>query len=154
MKAISLWEPWATAIAIGAKKIETRGWYTGYRGKLAIHAAKTRDHADVFLFVPIVRDAFAAAGITEVGHLAFGCIVATCRLAACWKTEHIVGGIGELERALGGYEAGRFGWVLEDIVRLEKPIPARGSQGFWEWNAMGEVIADKPMPEPDFFRPS
>lgn len=148
MKTISLWEPWASAIAIGAKKIETRAWYTGYRGPLAIHAAKTRDHADCFLFEPTVRAAFAAAGITAVGDLSFGCIVATCTLKACLKTERIAGGIGELERALGGYDPGRFGWVLENVVRLPKPIPARGSQGFWEWKEEG----GSPQ-EPDLFSP-
>lgn len=40
MKLISLWEPWASLMAIGAKKIETRSWATSYRGWLAIHAAK------------------------------------------------------------------------------------------------------------------
>jgi hypothetical protein len=40
MKAISLWQPWATLVAIGAKTIETRGWSTSYRGPIAIHAAK------------------------------------------------------------------------------------------------------------------
>lgn len=40
MKAITLTQPWATLVAIGAKKIETRSWATGYRGRLAIHAAK------------------------------------------------------------------------------------------------------------------
>lgn len=36
MKALSLWQPWATLIAIGAKQWETRGWRTAYRGPLAI----------------------------------------------------------------------------------------------------------------------
>ena len=40
MKAISLTQPWATLVAIGAKQIETRSWGTPYRGELAIHAAK------------------------------------------------------------------------------------------------------------------
>lgn len=41
MKALSLWQPWASLVAIGAKTIETRSWSTSYRGPLAIHAAKT-----------------------------------------------------------------------------------------------------------------
>lgn len=41
MKAISLWQPWASLIAHGVKTIETRSWSTPYRGPLAIHAAKT-----------------------------------------------------------------------------------------------------------------
>jgi activating signal cointegrator 1 len=40
MKAISLWQPWASAVAVGAKRVETRSWATGYRGPLAIHAAR------------------------------------------------------------------------------------------------------------------
>ncbi len=39
MKAITLWQPWASLVAIGAKTIETRSWATSYRGPLAIHAA-------------------------------------------------------------------------------------------------------------------
>lgn len=30
--AISLWQPWATLMAIGAKTIETRSWSTRHRG--------------------------------------------------------------------------------------------------------------------------
>lgn len=39
MKAITIWQPWASLIACGAKKYETRGWPTKYRGPIAIHAA-------------------------------------------------------------------------------------------------------------------
>jgi hypothetical protein len=42
MKALTLWQPWASLIALGAKTIETRSWSTKYRGPLAIHAAKRR----------------------------------------------------------------------------------------------------------------
>ncbi len=40
MKAISLWQPWATLVALGIKQTETRHWATKHRGQLAIHAAK------------------------------------------------------------------------------------------------------------------
>lgn len=46
MQALSLWQPWATLIAIGAKTIETRSWGTRYRGRIAIHAAKTTKGID------------------------------------------------------------------------------------------------------------
>lgn len=39
LRAITLWEPWASLIASGVKTIETRSWATKYRGPLAIHAA-------------------------------------------------------------------------------------------------------------------
>lgn len=39
MKALTLWQPWASLVALGEKKIETRTWSTTYRGTLAIHAS-------------------------------------------------------------------------------------------------------------------
>ncbi|MCL2331658.1 MAG: ASCH domain-containing protein [Proteobacteria bacterium] len=39
MKTLTLWQPWAGAIAAGLKKYETRGWPTKHRGLLAIHAS-------------------------------------------------------------------------------------------------------------------
>jgi activating signal cointegrator 1 len=38
MKVLSLYQPHASLCAIGAKRIETRGWETSYRGWIAIHA--------------------------------------------------------------------------------------------------------------------
>lgn len=38
MKALTLRQPWASLIPLGAKTIETRSWRTNYRGPLAIHA--------------------------------------------------------------------------------------------------------------------
>ena len=32
----------------------------------------------------------------------------------------------------GDYSAGRWIWFLEDIRKLDKPIPARGMQRLWE----------------------
>lgn len=37
--AITIYQPWASLIACGAKKYETRSWATKYRGRIAIHAA-------------------------------------------------------------------------------------------------------------------
>lgn len=41
MKALTLHQPWASLIALGHKRIETRSWSTPYRGPLAIHAGKS-----------------------------------------------------------------------------------------------------------------
>jgi|ERR1035437_3790402 hypothetical protein len=55
MKALTLYEPWASLISIGAKTIETRSWSTSYRGPLAIHAAK-RKPAPWWVHEAIERD--------------------------------------------------------------------------------------------------
>jgi hypothetical protein len=47
MRVLSLWQPWASAVAAGAKVIETRSWQTSYRGPLLIHAAKRFDADDM-----------------------------------------------------------------------------------------------------------
>src|SRR3546814_15511313 len=54
VKAISLWQPLASAIALGHTSIETRHWPTKYRGELAIHAA-TRFGPDEPEFASIER---------------------------------------------------------------------------------------------------
>lgn len=37
------------------------------------------------------------------------------------------------EYAFGDYRIGRYAWVFENPVLFEKPIPARGRQGLWNW---------------------
>ena len=39
MTVISLLQPWAQLVVLGAKKIETRSWNTAFRGELLIHAS-------------------------------------------------------------------------------------------------------------------
>ena len=135
MRAISLWEPWGTAIAKGLKKIETRHWSTDYRGPIAIHCAKTTvatnalwSGADTWEQKAML-DALAEVGVTNPSHLAFGCVVAVCMLVRVVRVESL-GGISATERIFGNYEAGRFGWMLENVRPLA-PQPFRGAQGFF-----------------------
>lgn len=133
MKAISLWQPWATAIAVGVKTIETRGWWTAHRGVLAIHAAKTNTSELREFWDRKQCDALRAAGYAEFNALPFGAIVATCRLAECLRTRDI-DDLTLQERGWGDYSPGRYGWVLKDVVWLKTPVPARGAQQLWDWN--------------------
>lgn len=47
MKAISLWQPWASLVAFGEKKVETRCWTTKYRGSIAIASTKQEPKWDL-----------------------------------------------------------------------------------------------------------
>lgn len=60
---ISLWQPWASLIAIGAKQIETRHWATRYRGPLAIHAAKRTTELREISGNTAIWKAFEGAGM-------------------------------------------------------------------------------------------
>lgn len=136
MKLISLWEPWATLMAIGAKRIETRSWETSYRGWLAIHASKgglgKRELAHT-LSEPLFRDALGTEPLNN-GH-----IVAVVKLAECLPTEAVDCRPGVFddypdldspnERAFGDFSPGRYGWVTERLFRLPEPIPFKAMQG-------------------------
>ncbi len=128
MKALSLTQPWATAVAIGLKQWETRGWATRYRGPLAIHAAKN---------FPRWAKEFAQAEYT-LGRLPSplprGAIIATCELVGCRPTFEIEPEISAIEKLYGDYGEGRFAFHLVNVKLLPKPIPARGSLGLWEWD--------------------
>lgn len=132
MKALSLWQPWASAIALGAKTIETRSWSTSYRGPIAIHAAKRKVIGEL--------EALQRSKISDfVGQmpwslkLPFGAIVATAKLVDCvpsnsWKLHNM----SSSNFYLGDFSPGRFAWLLEDVVALPEPIPYRGAQGLFE----------------------
>jgi len=150
MKAISLWQPWATAIALGAKTVETRSWYTPYRGPLAIHAAKRCIRQELIHLSCMSNWTGALADLLQgdsIFTLPFGAIVATCELAECRPTGDFTN--AELdearfpkasavyrtyfwtERGMGDFSLGRYGWVLKNIEALPEPIPWRGEQGFF-----------------------
>lgn len=138
MKCLSLWQPWATLVAIGAKTLETRSWETMYRGELAIHAAQAwnRKLADIALdgfflsaLQPLVGLSGGAKKLRNV--LPFGAIVCTANLVDCYRIDPIKRPLDERELAFGDYTTGRFAWVLEDVRAFAKPIPFKGRQGLF-----------------------
>jgi hypothetical protein len=166
MKAISLWQPWASAMAVGAKTIETRHWSTNHRGPLAIHAAKRLNKTELIYLncTSAWQGVFATMQSANPVNkplwelLPFGAIVAVGDLTDCRPTESFSN--GELdaerfsgtdatfihpwtERQMGNYALGRFGWVFENLVALPEPIPYIGRQGFFDVpdSLIGEAIA-------------
>lgn len=120
MKAISLWQPFASAIPCGFKRIETRHWSTNYRGLLAIHASKKNTGE--------LRAIARQGGLPE--NLPFGYVVAVVNLAAVLPIELLKPVASPIEQHFGDYNPGRFGWVLTDIKPI-KPFPFKGGQGFF-----------------------
>lgn len=128
MKAISLWQPWATAMALGLKVVETRHWRHGYRGPLAIHAAKRwqRDERDW------ARELAENYDTPELAEPPLGAIVAVGMLCRIDRTEDARERLGEMELMLGNYAPGRFAWLFQDVRALPSPIPFKGAQGIFE----------------------
>lgn len=132
-------QPWASLVAMGAKKLETRSWSTHYRGPLAIHASRgLRPEAREWCRTEPFRSALVGL---DPDTLPRGAIVAVCELVDCIRITP--GNVPEdPERAFGDYAPGRWAWQLEEIRRLPEPIPAKGALGLWEWR--GELWPEHP----------
>lgn len=147
MKALTIWQPWASLIIAGAKPWEWRGWAPPPRlvgQRLAIHAgARPVKLQEIAALVVDIRQGesslienAAIELLDRIHHSQWprSSILGTALLgepitAQTWATEHLK----------PGYDSSRidfhkFAWPLSDIERFEPPIPARGAQGLWEWN--------------------
>jgi len=151
MKAITIWQPWASLLVCGAKRFETRSWATSYRGPIAIHAAK-KDVFDALSMIPVPT----AVGMkkllgVEWKELPTGAVIATATLIGCHEIDHIIDSgrsIDEIgcwdcdldgwiaatpqEVRFGDWTPGRYAWEFADMKQIG-PIPAKGKQGLWEW---------------------
>ena len=138
MKALTLSQPWATLVALGAKRIETRSWFTTYRGRLAIQASShITKEAIAICWHPLYRAALEAAGYIATSgppdnpfNLPIGAVLAIVTLVDMQRI-NVENVPGEPEYSFGDYTPGRYAWYLEDVYRLPDPIPAKGRLGLF-----------------------
>lgn len=154
MKAITLWQPWASLLACGAKRYETRSWPTSYRGSIAIHAAKQDVTKIVFELPTEVRHAMFEAikpaippGRTTIHHVPCGYVIAIAELVGCYeikknpydKVRYYLDETGAAveikgnELLFGDFTPERYAWKFRNMKMLPEPIPAKGKQKIWEW---------------------
>jgi len=146
MKAISLWEPWASLIMTGAKKWETRSWSTNYRGELLICASKKGppfyelNHLlSLWAFqgglAPLVGKpldlTFHSWPGVAIAHLNFGKALCVVNLTDCRKTDDLTLADIEVQKHFGDFSLGRYAWKLDDLRPIE-PFRVKGKQGFFE----------------------
>jgi hypothetical protein len=138
MKAISLLQPWATLMVIGAKKVETRSWNTKYRGPLLIHASKgfppdCRNICSTYPFRLFVPDWEALPRGAIIGIVNLKGTGPTERFkAAEWEGQLNIPNIVQ-ELAFGDYGRGRYGLYCEDAVKFDTPIPYKGALSIWDF---------------------
>lgn len=149
MKALSLWQPWASLIMLGEKEYETRSWYTSYRGTLLIHASKRAvlKELDIALDCPYFQQALmpyrAESKLVEGMKpllspkrarevLPFGKLLGTVELIDCIPTEDAREKITNKEYMFGNYGARRFAWKLGSPVAFDQPIDYAGEQGLFD----------------------
>lgn len=164
MKAITLWQPWASLLACGAKQFETRSWATSYRGPIAIHAAAKSISSILAECFPCYQWDFhpsnaafkgflKACGyetIDTLRSLPLGAVVATAELIGCRQMlqnpyDGVIHFLDETDAAicptsrelfLGDWTPGRYAWEFSNMKMLDKPIPAKGGQRIWNWEGL------------------
>lgn len=131
MRALTVKQPWASAIAFGKKTVENRSWsapdwITGQT--FAIHAGRSVDW-------DATPAAWIAAGLTPCdgtgtrkawsANLALGAVVAVARVASSclpWECR------GECSPwAVRGQDH----WQLTNVRPLAEPVPCKGALGLW-----------------------
>jgi hypothetical protein len=133
MMGISVWQPWASLIAAGAKRYETRSWrppasLIGQR--LAICSSRTVEG----LLASAQDQAFGRHCLRRLGRapLPMGAVVAVVTVAGCIATTAPAARrIGARERLAGDWSPGRYAWRLEGVRALASPVPVSGSQRFF-----------------------
>jgi hypothetical protein len=109
MKALTVRQPWAAAIAHHGKTVENRSWHTNFRGTLLIHAAKAAHPGISLIEYSQVRSA----------------IVAVATLADCHP------GDGKCTAWADHPEPSAWHWVLTDVRTLSEPVACKGALGLW-----------------------
>lgn len=135
-KAISLWQPHATAIALGIKKYETRSWPTAYRGPVLICGAKKKFLAKDY---DVVWFNEAASRLKNAGcplyALRYGEALCIVDLVACIPTEELAKGRTQMDpghRFWGDFSPGRYAFQLERVRKIWPPVRVTGRQGWWD----------------------
>lgn len=149
MKALTIWQPWASLIAIEAKPYEFRRWAprtSQVNQRIAIHAGKrpVRHDEVLDLIYRLEHDGGKGTGlkvepalellqglVANPGAVPLSSIVCTAFLGRARKASVLFGGdVADSDRI----DHHMWAWPLTRVERLEPFVPASGSQGFWNWN--------------------
>lgn len=151
MKALTLTQPWATLIALGEKRVETRGWAIDKPQRIAIHAAKglaepvcNEEGLRHYVALEPFASALGCHGIHDAEQLPRAAVIAEVDVVACLSTNIPFKSVmqlpelrgftfAEFEKRFGDYSPGRYAWFLKNLVVHDPPIPARGGRKLWEW---------------------
>lgn len=151
MKALTIWQPWATLIIAGVKPYEFRGWTAppAIRGqRIAIHAGarpvKKAEIADLIIRLRTPSEAWMtglkpeALAMLERWHsnpaaLPLSSIVGTAVLGQPKRAFEILDAFGVTINDSRRHEHANWAWPMLDILPQEPIQPAKGAQGFWDW---------------------
>lgn len=135
LRALTIHQPYAWAIAAGLKPVENRTWMTYHQGPIAIHAGvgagpkwqfqNAVEHvAD--LTGRTVQDVIKACQVR-------GAVVAVATLTeVCSEARYRAWSVRDACEC-GPWSVGRsLHFRLADVRALPEPVPVKGSQQFWD----------------------
>lgn len=135
MKAISLWQPWASLWLSPIKIHETRHWPLAHRGWLAVHATKNIVRDIDPLFHDIAGGKFGPYWPRELPR---GAIIGAVNMVACRRTEDVMAEMAEYtarngsqlpdDYFCGNFSPGRFAFERSEFRLLKEPVPWKGRQ--------------------------
>jgi hypothetical protein len=152
MKAISLWQPWASLWLSPRKVHETRPrrWPVRRGQWLAVHATKSLEPGDLMLDA-ICEEEFGRAWQTTLPR---GALIGAVLVEGVYRTEDVVRTMGwdaivgtrrqyPDDLACGDFHSGRFAIKRGAYSVLAKPVPWRGQQVLFDVpdDIFGEVLA-------------
>ncbi len=109
LKAISLWQPWASLIPLGLKHYETRSWKTNYRGKLLICSTATNTKLQHQQYLKI----YEQLQLLPWSDFPHGQAIAICDLVDCIEmTAEFIEQQSKTEILCGDWQVGRYAWKL------------------------------------------
>lgn len=168
LKALTIYQPWASLIMAGAKPFEFRGWHppVSILGKrIVIHAGAKKIDVD------LVRDLYHALYFRDISETIAQAAAETClhadpaipilRRALQPGNDPLPMAVGlgtamvgvprfgtDIAKEFGVTRANdsdrdqhaNWGWPMLDIDVWPEPIPMRGKQGLWNWPSPTEFM--------------
>lgn len=137
MKALTIRQPWASLVAHGIKDVENRSWSTRFRGKFLIHSAKVFD-TNAKLTKKQVEECVNKGVLKRNDDGSWDWLIDFPRgviLGECELADIKPPAINSDDESIWKEDIA-FGLVIKNAKLLEKPIPANGSLGFWEYKPL------------------
>lgn len=131
MKAISLWQPWASLWLSDRKVHETRHWQLAVPAGglwLAVHAAKRFEKNIEADLREILDDEFGGHWAMD---LPTGAIIGRVFITGCHPTQTIRDALSGDDLICGNFADGRFGWRRSGFEKLATPVPWKCLQGLF-----------------------
>ena len=139
MKALSIWNPFATLLVQGFKIFETRTWappksVIGQR--IGIASTKTiKPDQRAYFRDEVFMEFYERLGLPlNIDELPHGYMLGTAVLDSVeLMTEEFMDDVSEEEKQYGWWQEGFYAWRMTNPVAFDAPIPVKGAQGIYEW---------------------